>query len=218
MGWLKRAIGGAVLVTIGALGWVSVGAWQDAANMSDELKARVEALNASGQSMADLSESQRALLLLAQDPGYFDHNGVDLSSPGVGLTTMTQALSKRLAFDEFKPGVSKLRQTIFAISLEKQLTKQEIFTLFLDEVHLGRFDGEWTTGIFNAAERLYDKSVPELSDQEFTLLVAVMIAPGKLSAETPGAELTERVRRIRALYAGECEPTGPRDVWLEGCA
>jgi len=38
-----------------------------------------------------------------EDPHSFEHGGVDFSTPGAGITTITQGLVKHLYFDQFKP-------------------------------------------------------------------------------------------------------------------
>ena len=53
-----------------------------------------------------LSEEQLRILLAVEDPNFFSHSGIDLSTPGAGLTTITQALAKRLYFEQFQPGLA----------------------------------------------------------------------------------------------------------------
>jgi hypothetical protein len=56
----------------------------------------------------DLSKRQKEILIKVQDPGFYGHNGIDLSTPGAGLTTITQAIVKKLYFDGFKPLIAML--------------------------------------------------------------------------------------------------------------
>ena len=62
---------------------------------SERVKLRLE----------DFPPERLEMLLAVQDPAFYTHHGMDLSTPGAGLTTLTQALVKFLYFDEFKPGV-----------------------------------------------------------------------------------------------------------------
>lgn len=41
---------------------------------------------------SDLSPWQRRALLAIEDPAFYRHHGVDLKTPGAGLTTITQSL------------------------------------------------------------------------------------------------------------------------------
>ena len=63
---------------------------------------------------ADLSKAQKEILIKVQDPGFYSHGGIDLSTPGAGLTTITQAIVKKLYFENFKAGIAKIRQSLIA--------------------------------------------------------------------------------------------------------
>ncbi|MHA1549133.1 MAG: hypothetical protein ACTSYE_09385 [Alphaproteobacteria bacterium] len=56
---------------------------------------------------AHLTDNQRAILLAVEDPAFDHHNGLDFSQPGQGMTTITQAITKFLYFDPFKPGLAR---------------------------------------------------------------------------------------------------------------
>ena len=62
----------------------------------------------------DLSKRQKEILLKVQDPGFYDHSGIDLWTPGAGLTTITQAIVKKLYFNDFKSGIAKIKQSLIA--------------------------------------------------------------------------------------------------------
>lgn len=194
----------------------------DATGNAAKLKSRADSLISQSKGPDALGNKRAAQLLMVQDPSYYDHNGVDLTSKGAGVTTLTQSLAKRIGFSEFKPGIAKLRQTAYALGLESELSKEQIFALFLDTVEMGKGPDGWMTGFFNASRVIYDKEVDQLSDQDFLSLVAVMIAPATYDLRKPltneyNEELTERVTRIKKLTSGKCKPEGLRDVWLDGC-
>jgi membrane peptidoglycan carboxypeptidase len=66
-------------------------------------------------SLSDLSPERKKMLLAIEDPTFTYHHGVDLSTPGAGMTTLTQGLVKLLYFPEgFHPGIAKIRQTLIA--------------------------------------------------------------------------------------------------------
>ena len=60
----------------------------------------------------NLSAEQIHILLKVQDPGFYSHHGIDLTTPGAGLTTITQALVKKALFQAFQIWIQKA-QTIF---------------------------------------------------------------------------------------------------------
>jgi membrane peptidoglycan carboxypeptidase len=142
---------------------------------------------------------------------------VDLSTPGAGIATMTQSLAKRLAFEEFRPGWAKIRQTGYALGSERDLAKPQIAALWLDTVEMGRGADGWTTGFFEAAA-VRGAEPADLDAPEFHRLLAVLIAPGRLTRADGSADLEERAARIARLLAGGCMPDGRGDVRLEGCA
>lgn len=186
-------------------------------NAAEHHKQRALSLISAGKGVAGLGQDQLELLLRVQDPAFYSHQGIDLKTSGAGLTTITQSLAKRLAFDEFKPGLGKIRQTTYAIALERKLTKAEILTLFLDTVPMGQGANGWTEGFFQASLDFYEKPVEALSRDEFIELISVMIAPSRLNPLTRNSEFIRRVQRIDRLDKGKCIPFNNRDVWLEGC-
>lgn len=195
-----------------------IGGWMDARDQAEALASQADAIIASGRGPDDLGSGQFAQLLAVQDPAFATHTGVDFKSPGAGLTTMTQSVSKRLAFDEFEPGWAKLRQTGFAIALETRLSKQQIAALWLETAEMGVTDAGWTVGFFAASEALHDRGPSRLDDEDYADLVARLIAPGRLSRPDGAVEREARAARILRLWAGDCAPRDHGDVWLEGCA
>ena len=79
----------------------------------------------------DLSAEQLRILLAVEDPKFFSHPGVDLSTPGAGMTTITQGLVKFLYFDQFRPGLAKIRQSLLALGFDARTQKSTQLTIFL---------------------------------------------------------------------------------------
>ena len=115
---MRRYLVGFLLICIASFGWLAGKAWRDARVAGPELSARADALIADGKGWQMLGPVRRKWLLIVEDPTFETHEGIDLTTPGAGITTITQSLSKRLAFDDFQPGIAKLRQTAYAMSLE----------------------------------------------------------------------------------------------------
>lgn len=196
----------------GALGY------RDAVRQSGDYATRADALITDGRGPDDLGADRLKQLILVQDPGYFEHRGIDLSTDGAGLTTLSQSLSKRLGFDEFRPGIGKIRQTGFALGLESQLSKDQILALWLDTVEMGRGPDGWMTGFYLASVSIYGQSPIAVTDAQFYRLLAVVIAPAQLRLLEEDQALEDRSARISRLISGACRPNSQRDVWLDGCA
>lgn len=201
---------------LGLLGYGSKGYW-DALSDAEGLRARADELIAQGRGGDSLGASHRAILLAVEDPNYSAHPGVDFSTPGAGLTTITQSAAKRLAFKEFQPGIGKIRQTGYALGLESRLSKEQILALWLDTLEMGQGPNGWMVGFHTASSTIYGRPPVELTDAEFIRLAAVLIAPTSYDLTKSDSNLEERTGRIQRLVAGACTPLGFRDVWLEGC-
>ena len=192
------------------------GYW-DALSDAPHLRQRADDLIAQGLGGDSLGADHLAMLLNVEDPNFFDHVGVDFSTPVAGATTITQSASKRLAFKNFRPGVGKIRQTGYAMGLERRLSKDQILALWLDTLEMGEGPEGWVTGFHKASSAIYGRPPAALSGAEFARLVAVLISPASFTLRGDDVALTERVRRIERLVAGACVPEGHGDVWLEGC-
>jgi len=215
--FLKLAAG-AFLVLVAAVLLYGAKGYFDALGDSKDLGARADRLIAQNRGARGLGAGRIDQLLKVEDPGFRRHQGVDVTTPGAGMTTITQSLAKRLAFDHFRPGIRKIRQTGYAIGLEQRLSKRQILALFLDTIPMGRGKKGWMTGFYVASLEIYGRPAADLDERQFFTLVAVMIAPRKFDLHRQDAALDERVSRIQRLVAGKCRPQGEGDVWLDGCA
>jgi len=164
----------------------------------------------------DISLQRRSVLLAVEDTAFFRHRGVDLDTPGAGMTTITQGLVKLLYFpDGFKQGIPKIRQTLIAqYALDALVTKEEQLDLFLNLSYFGNRDGEPIHGFANAAQGYFGKGFEALTDAEFQSLVAMLIAPNQLSPGTPAH--TERMRLIDAYLSGASRPASVLDFEYTG--
>jgi len=203
-------------MVIAAVLYGGKGYW-DALSDAPQLRHRADELIAQGQGGTSLGAEHLAILLAVEDPNFANHAGVDFSTPGAGATTITQSASKRLAFKKFHPGIGKIRQTGYALGLESRLSKEQILALWLDTLEMGEGPGGWMTGFNKASSLIYGRPPAELSNTEFTRLVAVLISPASYKLTENDTALNERVSRIERLVAGQCAPEGHGDVWLEGC-
>lgn len=214
---LKRLALIVALLLLALIGYSMTG-WFDARADAPMLRERVARLRAAGQGAAELlGPDKRAILLRIEDPTFDTNNGTDFSTPGAGQTTITQSLSKRLGFKDFKPGLRKFRQTGYAIGLTSRLSKEEILTLFLAESPFKARDGRWIKGFDAASVQFFGTPLAKLDRDRFILLSASGIAPARLHPDAPNAELIDRVRRIDRLLAGDCRAAGHGDSFLKGC-
>ena len=157
------------------------------------------------------------ILLAVEDPSFRSHAGVDLRTPGQGWTTLTQGLVKRKVGGPLRGPWGKLRQSLYALALDRHLGKNYQIALFLRSAFFGSRDGEDLVGFEAAAESIYGRALSEISRDQFVELVAMLVGPNSYNPWDRSNELAERVARIELLVAGVSEPDSWTDVYLEGC-
>lgn len=124
-------------------------------------------------------------LIATEDERFEDHSGVDgvalmravffLGKKGGG-STITQQLAKNL-FPRRNPNVFtmpfiKLKEWVLAVKLEKNLTKNEIITLYLNTVPFG----DNVYGIKNASNTFFNIPPDQLSIDQAAVLVGMLKA------------------------------------------
>lgn len=160
-----------------------------------------------------------AMLVRVEDPTFWTNKGVDLSTPGAGMTTLSQGLGKRLFFDDFEPGLAKgelMALTRFA--LYPEVDKDRTLKAVIASAYFGTHRGRAVSGFADGARTWFGKPLSRLSEREFLELEAMLLAPDRLKPGRDDAGRRERASRIERLLAGGCRPTGLRDVELKGCA
>lgn len=165
---------------------------------------------------SDLSPERKKVLLDVEDPKFYSHHGVDLETPGAGMTTLTQGLVKLLYFpDGFRPGIAKFRQTLIAhYALDALISKDDQLLLFLNMCYLGNENGRAIHGFADAAGAYYGKEFSALTEDEFLSLVAMIIGPNTYKPGAPAH--AERVKRIRAYLSGQYQPAAVLDTDYDG--
>jgi membrane carboxypeptidase/penicillin-binding protein len=219
--WLRIALALGVSVTAFAVASAVVVAHyyteiREARSHTPELVATALATHGAELELAMLSPERERILLMVQDPAFRRHRGVDLATPGAGMTTLTQGLVKQLYFPAgFRQGVAKIRQTLIAQhALDALVLKDDQLELFINIAYVGHHQGEPVHGFAQAARTYHGKEFIDLSDDEYLSLVAALINPNSLKPGTQANQ--ERVARIRQYIRGEYHPVGVMDVEYRG--
>jgi membrane peptidoglycan carboxypeptidase len=136
--------------------------------------------------LKDVPTARIDLLLKIEDPKFRTHRGVDLATPGAGMTTITQGLAKLLYFPGgFQQGIAKVRQTLVAeYALDDLVSKDEQLELYLNATYFGSVDGRPIHGLAAAADAYFRKSDRDLTDDEFIALIGMTISPETLKPGT----------------------------------
>lgn len=134
----------------------------------------------------NISHYAKEATLSIEDKDFYSHNGfvfssflraviVNLTSFSFsqGGSTITQQVVKNSILTKDKTPTRKLKELILALKLEKVLTKDEIFSLYLNEIPYGGT----IYGIEEASERFFGKSASDLTLVEAAYLAAIPKAP-----------------------------------------
>lgn len=184
----------------------------------------VAEINSSGRlrlALEDFSEDRLKTLLAVEDPNFYAHNGIDMTTRGAGYTTITQGLVKIYYFDGFSPGFlrhRKIKQSVIAWVFNRRVDKREQLRIFVNSVYLGNHNGADITGFRDAARVYFNKEFAELTEDEYLALVAMIVAPNELNVSASPHKNRERVNRIERMLQGECAPSSVADVYYDACA
>jgi len=128
--------------------------------------------------------------LASEDAGFYQHEGVDL--PGIvraamknfmagsivqGGSTITQQVIKSMLLTPERSYERKLKEVILAYRLEKYLNKDEILTIYLNQIFLGAK----AYGVEAAAREYFGVSASQLSTAQAALLAGLPKAPSRYS-------------------------------------
>ncbi len=164
--------------------------------------------------LSDFSTEQIEALLKIQDPNFYNHKGVDMSTPGAGITTISQGLVKMYYFGDFKPGIEKIKQVVISrFAFDVQVPKDTILKLFINEVYLGHNKGRIIKGYEDASIEYLSKTFKELTWDEFLSLTAMIRAPSTYHYINCKEANLDRVSKIKKMLSGEYIPKENSD-WL----
>ena len=155
-------------------------------------------------------------ILAAEDDNFLNHHGVDpvslvraaseLISTGqiqTGGSTITMQVAKNYFLTSDRVFSRKLNEILLALQIERNLSKREIFELYVNKIYLGNR----AYGIEAAAHVYYGKPIAELPLAELAMIAGLPKAP---SAYNPVANPERaRIRRDwilqRMLYLGSID-------------
>src|SRR5580704_4439223 len=132
----------------------------------------------------------REALISIEDKDFYDHWGVnvwriagaayrDIESGGKvqGASTLTMQLARNLFLSPDRSFRRKIEEALLAIQIERRFTKEQIFTLYANQIFLGH--GAY--GFEAASEYYFSKQAKQLTLDEAALLAGLPKAPGLYS-------------------------------------
>jgi len=137
----------------------------------------------------------------AEDNNFWNHGGVDYfgmfrafvanlraGHTTQGASTITQQVVKNLLLTNERSFKRKIQEVILARRLEHALTKQEIMTLYLNQIDFGHN----TYGVQEAAHLYFGKDLKDVNVGEAALLAALPKEPEKFYRELHSGKVTHR--------------------------
>ncbi|RKN85730.1 transglycosylase domain-containing protein [Paenibacillus ginsengarvi] len=125
--------------------------------------------------------------LAIEDKRFYDHVGVDLrgiaraavvnvqqGSRVQGASTLTQQLARNLYLTQDRTWSRKIKEAVYAVQLEMQLSKDQIMEKYLNEA---TYYGNSAYGVQAAAKLFFGKDVSELTLAESAMIAGVPKGP-----------------------------------------
>lgn len=151
-------------------------------------------------SYEELPQNYINAVIAVEDKRFLNHFGIDFISITrailidlkemsfeEGGSTITQQLAKNIYFTQEKKVTRKVAEVFMAMELEKELSKEEIFELYVNTSYFG--DGYYC--VKEAAEGYFEKLPKEMNLYECTLLSGIPNAPS-VYAPTKNPELARQ--------------------------
>ena len=167
----------------------------------------------------DIPEVLRNAIVAAEDGSFFEHNGIsipavirtiitDLSRGELaqGASTLTMQLARNITVGGERLGLEKnwerkLREIYYTFQLEKRYTKNEILTLYANEMYLGTAT-QAANGVEAASQLYFGKTAKDLTLGEAALIAGIFQSPARqsplASIERATARRNYTLRRMAA--------------------
>ena len=160
----------------------------------------------------DCPEQLINALLCVEDRRFYEHSGIDIRSMLRALladmfhaqvveggSTITQQLVKNLFLTHERTLSRKLKEIWLSSIMEMVFTKDEILTMYMNEIYLGRFGPAGIYGFGRASKLFFDKDLTDLALHESALLVGLIRAPNIYSPYTHPKMAMERRNTVLAV-------------------
>ena len=152
-----------------------------------------------------IPENLRNAVIAVEDRRFFKHNGIDWRGIGRALwadihvggivqggSTITQQIIKNSFLTSDRTFARKFKEAGMALILESRLSKEEIFTLYCNEVYLGQSGTFAVHGFGEAAQVYFDKNLSDLTLSETAFLAGLIHAPNRYSFQRDMSRAVER--------------------------
>ena len=154
----------------------------------------------------------RLAVVATEDEHFFDHPGVDwrgilravvhivrTREKGPGGSTITMQVARNFFLGREKTYFRKLNEILLALTIERELSKDEILELYLNKIFLGHR----AYGVAAAAEVYYGKKLGELELPQLAMIAGLPQRPSEFNPITNPARAAARrnhvLRRLKEV-------------------
>ncbi len=152
----------------------------------------------------DMPDVLKNAFLAAEDHNFYDHFGIEplgilraawknlLAGRTVqGASTITQQVARSFFLTQARTYIRKIREIFLALKLERNLSKDEILFLYLNQIYLGR--GAY--GVGAAAQMYFGKAPADLTLAESAIIAGLPPAPTRYAPH-----VSPEKARLRQVY------------------
>ncbi|NOT16486.1 MAG: penicillin-binding protein 1A [Sulfuriferula sp.] len=153
--------------------------------------ALIAEFGAEHRAVTTLAKTPKVLqqaILAAEDDRFYEHGGIDtmgvlraaisnLTSGGAkeGASTITMQVARNFFLSSEKTLTRKLNEALLAIKIEHSLSKDEILTLYINQIYLG----QRAYGFGAAARTYFGKPIEQINLAEAAMLAGLPKAPSR---------------------------------------
>jgi penicillin-binding protein 1A len=179
-------------------------------------KIPLRVYSAEGELIGEFGEEKRAVvriqdvplvmkqaILAAEDDRFYQHGGVDytgvaraaianLQGRREGASTITMQVARTFFLTREKTLARKLSEVLLAFKIEANLSKDQIFELYMNQIFLG----QRAYGFQSAANVYFGKNLAELSPAEAAMLAGLPQAPSRQNPFVNAKRAQERQQYV----------------------
>ena len=131
-------------------------------------------------------------VLAIEDRRFFDHHGINWGRTmqcvvhdiinmrkDCGGSTITQQLAKNFFLTPDKKVTRKIAEMMITFQLESRFSKQEIFTMYANEINIGQRGSFGVNGFGEAAQAYFGKDLRQLNLEECAMIAGLIQNPNR---------------------------------------
>ncbi len=131
--------------------------------------------------IAQMPKTLQKAVLAVEDAGFYDHGGISLrglvratwsnlkGGAPQGASTITQQVARTFFLSTRRTAERKIKEALISMQLERQLSKDQILELYLNQIYLG----QRAYGFGAAAQVYFGKTLATLNTAEIAMLAGL---------------------------------------------